>query len=92
MPVAQALIPAGVADTARTLEQSSPTFVLAAIAIIFAYALVKQSKRIEQLTDARTEADKAIRLELLKAIEKNTEASTAVKTVMDECHRRNAIH
>ena len=91
MPIAQALIPAGVADTARTLEQSSPTFVLAAIAIIFAYALVRQSKRIEVLTDARTDADREIMTEMLKAIEKNTEASTAVKTVMDECHRRNSI-
>ena len=91
MPIAQALIPSGVTETARTLEQSSPTFVLAAIAIIFAYALVRQSKRIEVLTDARTEADKAIMKEMLTAIEKNTEASTAVKTVVDECHRRQVL-
>lgn len=91
MPIAQAFVPDGITDTARTLEQSSPTFVLAAIAIIFAYALIKQSKRIEQLTDERTAADKAIMTEMLNAIQKNTEASTAVKTVMDECHRRNMV-
>lgn len=72
------MIPTDIDGAARTLEQSSPTYVLAVVAIVFAVALVKQSKRIEKLTD-----------DLLEAIRENTEASAGLKTVIDECHQRN---
>ncbi len=80
LPMAQAAAEDGLGPIgagARTLEQSTPTFVLAVVCIAFAVAIVRLNQRNEKITER-----------LMEALENNTEAFTALKTIVDEYHRK----
>lgn len=96
LPVAQTLIDVGAG--AKTFEQATPTYVLAAVCIIFAYTIVALFKQLVKQGDrhheewAKREVALAAEREarhkaMLEMGEKMTAAMVGVKTVIENCHR-----
>lgn len=101
LPVAQATIPTDITSAAKTLEQSTPTFVLAAICIVFAYTIVALFKQFVKQGDRHHEewanrettlaAERELRhKQMLEMGEKMTSAMVGVRTVIERCDRIRA--
>lgn len=100
LPIAQMMVPADLTSTARTIEQSTPTFVLALICIIFAGTIVALYRQLVKTSErhheewakretALAEEREARHRQMLDMTEKMTAAFTGVKTIIEKCHDRS---